>query len=113
MKGVETLANHDIELPKWVETKLPVPKDSDVKTAIENDGSYGVTFSPEHTYPESIELFTEYFESSDWIVKEESIPDRIEGEREAMWTLLGDGLKVYLSLTAFGEEDGFNMTSTY
>lgn len=34
MKGVETLADHDVELPKGIEAKLPVPKDYKVKTVI-------------------------------------------------------------------------------
>lgn len=35
IKGVETLADHDIELPKGIEVKLPIPKDSKVKIAVE------------------------------------------------------------------------------
>lgn len=111
--GTDTLGDYDIELPEGAESKLPMPKDSSIMLSFSEDGTHGITFKPGQSYPESVELFTDYFESSDWTVNEEDIPENEDGEREASWSLSNDALNVYVSITAFGDKEGSNMTGSY
>ena len=106
----QTLATHDVDLPDGLAEHVPLPEDASIRMAMENQGTYMIMYRPGVSYPEAVDFFMEALPANDWIINEENIPDREEGERTASWSTERHGVKMRIELTAFGGVNGFNMT---
>ncbi|WP_280772072.1 hypothetical protein [Salipaludibacillus daqingensis] len=108
--STETAEAHDLELPNGIESKLPLPAEASINFQNEEDGTYSLMFRPGIDYPDGIDFFSDGFSSDGWTIQDEDIPETNEGERTADWGVSGHGVELNVSLTAFGGEDGSNMS---
>lgn len=106
----ETVAAHDLELPKGVESEVPLPADASIMVHSQQDDYYSILYSPGVSYPEAVAFFSDKLSSNGWTLIEEEIPEREEGERMASWKAEGYGVELTVTLTAFGGAEGSNMT---
>ncbi len=108
--GGSTLAGHGVELPDGLAAKIPFPAEANVRTKMVRDDTHIIMYSPGLSYPDALAFFSESLHNSDWTIDSEYIPERKEGERESRWQLSGHGAEVSVSVSAFGGEQGFNMS---
>ncbi|MDG5787112.1 hypothetical protein QA612_06370 [Evansella sp. AB-P1] len=106
----ETAGDHDVELPNGVEKHLPLPSEAQITFRHEDDNYTSFMYRPGISYPDAVEFFSDNLATEGWTLTREEIPERTEGEREAMWEAEGHGVSVRVTLTSFGGPEGFNMT---
>src|SRR5699024_7319256 len=111
----DTLASlkKDINFTNDVHQKLPVPKNTSYKMSLAKNGKYMAMVQINASYPEVLEFYPKKLKDYGWEIVEEDIPEETVGERTATWKVKGHGTKGAVDFTAFGEENGMNMSANY
>ena len=104
------LSQFDTRIPDAIAQHVPMPEEATVRMSMVRDDGMSVMFTPGISWPESIDFFSRALPAHGWTVDEEEVPDRTEGEREVRWLATGHDHQIRVSITAFGGEQGFNMT---
>lgn len=104
------LDQFDTRIPDAIGRHVPLPEEATVRMSLVRDDGMSVMFAPGISWPDSLDFFAGALPAHGWTVEEEEIPDRTEGEREVRWLATGHDHKIRVSITAFGGEQGFNMT---
>jgi hypothetical protein len=105
-----SLANFDTRIPDNIARHVPLPEGANVRMSMIQDERMIVMFSPGVSWPETLSFMSENLPAHGWAIEREDLPERTEGEREARWVARGHGHEMTVSITAFGGEQGFNMT---
>ena len=105
-----SLADFETRVPDSIARHVPLPEGASVRMHMTRDEQMIVMFSPGVSWPEALAFFSNALDRGGWTLESESLPEYSEGEREANWSARGHGHQLSVVITAFGGEQGFNMT---
>ncbi len=104
------LSQFDTRIPDAIAQHVPMPEQANIRMSMVRDDGMSVMFAPGISWPDSLSFFSRALPAHGWTVDEEDLPSETEGEREAFWVAQGHDHQLRISITAFGGEQGFNMT---
>jgi len=109
----DSISSNNSQMNECLGAEVPFPTSASINACVSIEQGKSVVFDPNLTWQQSINFFSSQYNSGEWTITSQQIPEETSGERTAEWSIVGSSFDVEISITAFGDSSSGFMVGSY